>query len=249
MARESLDALLTKFPANETLRTLRREAEGAKSASLPSPAPSASELRALLDAFERLSAEQRATLDRATLHQHRAIQRLRVRSRHHRRRPVPLPRTDDFRRQLRHHPSAPPHLPHPRHHPAWKTATPFCSSPYAGGNAMTRFGVRQPQLALSYVRAWREHTKAVAAATALHTRRFVPGLVAILASLDHSCRGAPLCARNRWPGCAARAVPPPELRAHSGAPLRHDRVRRGNFRLECGSRSCRFRMFGRGGNI
>ncbi len=66
VARESLDALLTKFPANETLRTLRREAEGAKSASLPSPAPSASELRALLDAFERLSAEQRATLDRAT---------------------------------------------------------------------------------------------------------------------------------------------------------------------------------------
>jgi hypothetical protein len=65
-ARASLDALLVKFPANETLRTLRREAESAATIALPSANPSASELRALLDAFERLTPEQRLALDQAT---------------------------------------------------------------------------------------------------------------------------------------------------------------------------------------
>ena len=62
----SLDALLVKFPANETLRTLRREAESATKIVLPSANPTASELRALLDAFERLTADQRVALDQAT---------------------------------------------------------------------------------------------------------------------------------------------------------------------------------------
>lgn len=57
-ARETLDALLAKFPQNETLRTLRREAEG-------SP-PSLTDLRALLENFERLTPEQRVTLDQTT---------------------------------------------------------------------------------------------------------------------------------------------------------------------------------------
>jgi tetratricopeptide (TPR) repeat protein len=65
-ARVSLDALLEKFPANETLRTLRREAESATTITLPSSNPTANELRALLDAFERLTPEQSATLDQAT---------------------------------------------------------------------------------------------------------------------------------------------------------------------------------------
>lgn len=65
-ARESLDALLAKFPANETLRMLRREAEGASAVSLPSATPTTSELRALLGNFERLTPEQRAALDQAT---------------------------------------------------------------------------------------------------------------------------------------------------------------------------------------
>lgn len=65
-ARATLDALLAKFPANETLRTLRREAEGAANVILPSPSPTAAELRALLDGFERLTPEQRVALDRAT---------------------------------------------------------------------------------------------------------------------------------------------------------------------------------------
>lgn len=65
-ARASLDALLAKFPANETLRTLRREAEGATAVSLPSAAPTANELRALLADFERITPEQRTTLDRTT---------------------------------------------------------------------------------------------------------------------------------------------------------------------------------------
>ncbi|HVE71405.1 MAG TPA: hypothetical protein VNI54_08565 [Thermoanaerobaculia bacterium] len=64
-ARELLDAMLAKFPANETLLGLRREAEGGAFA-VPSQSPSASELRALIDAFERLTPEQRATLDAAT---------------------------------------------------------------------------------------------------------------------------------------------------------------------------------------
>jgi len=65
-ARTALDALLGKFPANETLRTLRREAEQ-KPAALPSsPNPAAAELRALLDAFDRLTPEQRVALDALT---------------------------------------------------------------------------------------------------------------------------------------------------------------------------------------
>lgn len=65
-ARATLDALLQKFPANDTLRTLRREAEGAAQVGLPSPDPTAAELRALLDAFERLTPEQRVALDAAS---------------------------------------------------------------------------------------------------------------------------------------------------------------------------------------
>jgi hypothetical protein len=65
-ARSALDALLVQFPDNDTLRALRREAEGAAATALPSATPTAAELRALLDAFERLTPEQRAALDRAT---------------------------------------------------------------------------------------------------------------------------------------------------------------------------------------
>jgi tetratricopeptide (TPR) repeat protein len=65
-ARASLDALLAKFPANETLRALRRDAEGSSTVALPSASPTAAELRGLLAAFDRLSSEQRAALDQAT---------------------------------------------------------------------------------------------------------------------------------------------------------------------------------------
>ena len=65
-ARETLDALLTKFPANETLRTLRREADQDKTVTLPGANPTATELRALLENFEQLTPEQRVTLDQAT---------------------------------------------------------------------------------------------------------------------------------------------------------------------------------------
>lgn len=66
-ARTSLDTLIARFPSNEVLRTLRREAEGASTVALPSPpSPTATELRALLDAFERLTPQQRAALDAAT---------------------------------------------------------------------------------------------------------------------------------------------------------------------------------------
>ena len=65
-ARAILDALLVKFPQNETLRALRREAEAQLAVSLPSPSPTAPELRALIEGFERLTAEQRAALDQAT---------------------------------------------------------------------------------------------------------------------------------------------------------------------------------------
>lgn len=64
-ARTILDALLVKFPDNETLRGLRREAEGS-AATLPSAQPTANELRALINAFERLTPEQRAQLDAMT---------------------------------------------------------------------------------------------------------------------------------------------------------------------------------------
>jgi len=65
-ARSIFDALLEKFPANETLRALRREAEASNAIALPSATPTAGELRALLDAFERLTPEQRSALDQAT---------------------------------------------------------------------------------------------------------------------------------------------------------------------------------------
>jgi len=65
-ARETLDALLAKFPENETLKTLRAEAEQTRPAALPSPVPTTSELRALIDSFERLTPEQRVALDQAT---------------------------------------------------------------------------------------------------------------------------------------------------------------------------------------
>jgi hypothetical protein len=64
-ARTTLDALLAEFPENATLRSLRSEADGALP-RLPSAAPSASELRSLLDSFEKLTAAQRTALDRAT---------------------------------------------------------------------------------------------------------------------------------------------------------------------------------------
>ncbi|MGN6185741.1 MAG: hypothetical protein ACTHQM_19060 [Thermoanaerobaculia bacterium] len=65
-ARQSLDALIATFPRNETLRRLRVEAEGAQSIAIPSSTPTATELRALLDGFERLTPEQRVTLDETT---------------------------------------------------------------------------------------------------------------------------------------------------------------------------------------
>ena len=65
-ARAILDTLLEKFPANETLRALRLEAEGSAAIALPSATPSGSELRALMNAFERLTPEQRTALDRAS---------------------------------------------------------------------------------------------------------------------------------------------------------------------------------------
>jgi tetratricopeptide (TPR) repeat protein len=65
-ARVTLDALLEKFPENETLRALRREADAARTITLPSATPTATELRALLDGFEQLTPEQRAALDATT---------------------------------------------------------------------------------------------------------------------------------------------------------------------------------------
>jgi tetratricopeptide (TPR) repeat protein len=64
-ARETLDALLAKFPENETLRILRREAE-ATNVVLPSPNPTRAELRTLLENFERLTPEQRVALDQTS---------------------------------------------------------------------------------------------------------------------------------------------------------------------------------------
>jgi tetratricopeptide (TPR) repeat protein len=65
-ARATLDELLVQFPANDTLRALRRDAEASSTIALPSSQPAAGELRALLDAFERLTPEQRVTLDQST---------------------------------------------------------------------------------------------------------------------------------------------------------------------------------------
>jgi tetratricopeptide (TPR) repeat protein len=65
-ARATLDTLIAQFPKNDTLKTLRAEAEGTTQIELPSASPRAEELRALLIGFERLTAEQRAALDQAT---------------------------------------------------------------------------------------------------------------------------------------------------------------------------------------
>ena len=65
-ARAIFDAMLVKFPANETLRALRREAEASSTIALPSTTPTPSELRALVNSFERLTPQQRTTLDRTT---------------------------------------------------------------------------------------------------------------------------------------------------------------------------------------
>ena len=64
-ARETLDALIAKFPANETLTTLRRETERVAFA-MPSANPTGAELRALIDAFDDLTAQQRTQLDAMT---------------------------------------------------------------------------------------------------------------------------------------------------------------------------------------
>jgi hypothetical protein len=65
-ARTTLDALLAKFPANETLRMLRRQAQREAPSALPGPNPTAAELRQLLETFERLTPEQRVQLDQAS---------------------------------------------------------------------------------------------------------------------------------------------------------------------------------------
>lgn len=65
-ARSGLDLLLAKFPANDSLRALRREAEAPSAVALPSAAPAATELRALIDAFDKLDPAQRVELDRTT---------------------------------------------------------------------------------------------------------------------------------------------------------------------------------------
>lgn len=64
-ARETLDALIAKFPANETLLALRRETER-RAFAMPSANPTAAELRALIDAFDELTPDQRAQLDAMT---------------------------------------------------------------------------------------------------------------------------------------------------------------------------------------
>ncbi|HSP33232.1 MAG TPA: hypothetical protein VLU46_02830 [Thermoanaerobaculia bacterium] len=71
-ARDMLDSLLQKFPGNETLQTLRREMD--PSADVPAflttggtnLTPPASELRQLMAVMNKLSPEERATLDRTT---------------------------------------------------------------------------------------------------------------------------------------------------------------------------------------
>lgn len=64
-ARTTLDQLITQFPQNETLRTLRREAEQ-KPAAIPGANPTATQLRALIDGFDDLTPEQRVALDATT---------------------------------------------------------------------------------------------------------------------------------------------------------------------------------------
>ena len=65
-AQQSIDALLVKHPASETLRALRRETEATATFAMPSASPTAAELRRVLDAMETLTAAERAALDAAT---------------------------------------------------------------------------------------------------------------------------------------------------------------------------------------
>jgi tetratricopeptide (TPR) repeat protein len=73
-AREALDALIRDFPSNDTLRVLRREIDQ-RATGLPRlltgdvAPPTAAELRLLISLFadDRLTPEQRATLDRAEI--------------------------------------------------------------------------------------------------------------------------------------------------------------------------------------
>lgn len=66
-ARATLDILIARFPANEILHSLRPDAEGESEVMLPaSSSPSAQELEALLQRFERLTPEQRVALDAMT---------------------------------------------------------------------------------------------------------------------------------------------------------------------------------------
>jgi hypothetical protein len=64
-ARAILDALLAEFPANETLKTLRREAD-VRAPAIPAANATPAELRALLEGFEQLAPEHRVALDAAT---------------------------------------------------------------------------------------------------------------------------------------------------------------------------------------
>jgi tetratricopeptide (TPR) repeat protein len=67
-AQQTLDALLAKHPASETLRALRRETEATTAFAMPSATPTGEELRRVVDALaaERVTAEERAALDAAT---------------------------------------------------------------------------------------------------------------------------------------------------------------------------------------
>lgn len=68
-ARETLDALLAAFPTNQTLRTLRQEADASGAAfAMPSAEPLPEELLRLAQAFaaEAIAASDRARLDRTT---------------------------------------------------------------------------------------------------------------------------------------------------------------------------------------
>jgi hypothetical protein len=66
-ARATLDALLAKFPANETLRVLREEADGIRMIELPQAStPTENELLSILTEFEKLTPKQQAALDQAS---------------------------------------------------------------------------------------------------------------------------------------------------------------------------------------
>lgn len=65
-AQKTLDALIAKHPASETLRALRRETEITAAFAIPSASPTASELRNVIETIDRATPEQRAALDTAT---------------------------------------------------------------------------------------------------------------------------------------------------------------------------------------